>query len=118
MKYSRIIAAGLIAGLVSSSVDADGTQHICTPNPVVCTSFNLAPSDRFDPFVQHLLVRQQIQALPLAPQITNFYMPYRLDKRSLEEIQIRYLDELQRRAAAEAEAAEAAEPNEPAPPVQ
>jgi len=34
-------------------------------------------------------------------------MHYQLDKRGLEEIQIRYMDELQRRAAAEAEAAEA-----------
>jgi len=105
MKYSQI-AGGLIAGLICTAVGADGTQHICTPNPVVCTSFNIVPSDRFDPFVQHLLVRQQIQALPLAPQITNFYMPYQLDKRSLEEIQIRYMDELLRRADAEAEAAE------------
>lgn len=109
MKYSRI-TAGLIAGLICSAVDADGTQHICTPNPVVCTSFNITPSDRFDPFVQHLLVRQQVQALPLTPQITNFYMPYQLDKRSLEEIQIRYMDELLRRADAEAKIAESAEP--------
>ncbi len=98
-----IIATGLIAGLITGNADADGAHMICTPNPVVCTNFDLVPNDRFDPFVQHLLVRQQIQALPLAPQITNFYMPYQLDKRSLEEIQIRFMDELQRREAAKTE---------------
>ncbi len=102
-----IIATGLIAGLICTAASADGTNMICTPDPIICTRFNIVPSDRFDPFVQHLLVRQQVQALPLAPQITNFYMHYQLDKRGLEEIQIRYMDELQRRAAAEAEAAEA-----------
>lgn len=102
------LIAGLIAGLITNGAYADGTQMICTPDPIVCTRFDLVPNDRFDPFVQHLLVRQQIQALPLAPQITNFYTHYQLDDRSLEEIQIRYLDELNRRAAAEVEAEESA----------
>ncbi len=102
----RFITASLLAGLISQAGSADGTQFICTPNPVVCTSFDLVPNDRFDPFVQHLLVRQQLQALPLTSQITNFYMPYQLDKRSLEEIQIRFLDELRRRETTEAETAE------------
>ena len=104
----------LAIGLISTTVIADGNSLICTPNPIICTRFNIDSGDRFDPFVQHLLVRQQVQALPLAPQITNFYMPYQLDKRGLEEIQIRYMDELRRREAAEAEAAEQPAPIEPA----
>ncbi len=65
-----LLTAGLIAGLIASAANADGTQMICTPDPIVCTRFDLVPNDRFDPFVQHLLVRQQIQALPLAPAET------------------------------------------------
>lgn len=103
MRILIIIAAGLIAGLIGNTVAADGTQMICTPDPIVCTRFDLNTKDRFDPFVQHLLVRQQVQALPLAPQISNFYLHYELDTRSLEEIQIRFMDELQRREAAESE---------------
>jgi|GEM_PF-5479345 len=104
-----IITTGLCAGLIASAADADGNHTICTPNPVICTTFDLAPDDRFDPFVQHLLVRQQLQALPLATPITNFYMPYPLDKRSLEEIQIRFMDELRRREAPGEKAPESAE---------
>ncbi len=104
-----IITTGLCAGLIASAVDADGNNTICTPNPVICTTFDLVPDDRFDPFVQHLLVRQQLQALPLTAPITNFYMPYPLDKRSIEEIQIRFMDELRRREAAEKKATESAE---------
>jgi hypothetical protein len=104
----------LAAGLICTTVSADGNSLICTPNPVICTRFNIDSGDRFDPFVQHLLVRQQLNALPLGAQITNFYMPYPLDKRGIEEIQIRYIDELRRRKAAEA--AESAAPIEPATP--
>jgi len=112
---AAITGAALLATAASGQTPVPGGTHvICTPQPVVCTSFNLQPSDRFDPFVQHLLVRQQIQALPLAAQITSFYMPYPSDTRSIEEIQIRYMDELRRREAAEAavEAAEAVEPTD------
>jgi len=106
-------AALLTTGASGQTPVPGGTHVICTPQPVVCTSFNLRPDDRFDPFVQHLLVRQQIQALPLGAQITSFYMPYPSDTRSIEEIQIRYMDELRRREAAEAAAAEAADAAEP-----
>ncbi|MGI9341869.1 MAG: hypothetical protein ACR2QV_03415 [Gammaproteobacteria bacterium] len=109
------MALGLLALLTGGHAAANGGAHvICTPQPVVCTSFNLVPDDRFDPFVQHLLVRQQIQALPLGAQITNLYVPYVMDKRNIEEIQIRYLDELRRRQAAEEAAAAQAEAEPPA----
>ncbi len=115
MKY-LLISTGLLAGLIGTPVSADGTQMICTPSPIVCTHFDMTTSDRFDPFVQHLLVRQQIQALPLAPQITNFYTRYDLDHRSLEEIQIRYMDELRRREATETKTADSAATDEPVTP--
>ena len=113
MKTSTIatIAYVLLASAaIGQTLAPGGVSVICTPQPVVCTGFNLTPDDRFDPFVQHLLVRQQIQALPLGAQITNFYMPYPSDTRSIEELQIRYMDELRRRQAAEKGADEAAEP--------
>ena len=103
MKSLLILLAAATA-LPSSALLANGSPIICTPNPTICTTFRITPEDRFDPFVQHLLVRQQLNALPLTPRITNFYMPYTIDKRGLEEIQIRFLDELRRRAEAEAEA--------------
>lgn len=113
------LALSLLATAASSQTPVPGgVSVICTPQPTVCTSFSLTPNDRFDPFVQHLLVRQQIQALPLGAQITSFYMPYPDNTRSVEELQIRYMDELRRREAAESAAAEAAEaaaqPAEPA----
>ena len=111
MRISLLIS-GLLAAFIWGTAGADGSHVICTPQPVVCTSFSLVPDDRFDPFLQHMLVRQQLQALPLAARITSFYLPYPSDTRSIEEIQIRYLDELRRREAAEAEA-ETAEPAEP-----
>lgn len=111
MKYLILAAA-----LICTTASADGNSFICTPNPIICTRFNIDSGDRFDPFVQHLLVRQQIHALPLAPRITNFYMPYQFDRRGLEEIQIRFMDELRQREAAEAQAAEQAAPVEPAAP--
>ncbi|MFQ5634311.1 MAG: hypothetical protein ACE5G3_03135 [Gammaproteobacteria bacterium] len=91
----------LLATLAAASAGADGSHVICTAQPIVCTSFDIASDDRFDPFVQHLLVRQQIEALPLGAQITSFYLSYPSDRRSIEEIQIRYMDELQRRKASE-----------------
>lgn len=90
-----IAAASVFTG--SLAFADGGVQTICTPNPTICTSLRITPDDRYDPFVQHLLVRQQLNALPLNAQITNFYLPYTIDKRGLEEIQIRFLDELRRR---------------------
>lgn len=100
-RFLTLLAAASM--LSSSALLANGSPVICTPNPTICTTFRITPGDRFDPFVQHLLVRQQLNALPLTPQITNFYMPYTIDKRDLEEIQIRFLDELRRRTEAEAD---------------
>jgi len=111
---AAMTGAALLATAAAGQTPVPGGTHvICTPQPVVCTSFSLVPDDRFDPFVQHLLVRQQIAALPLRAQITSFYLPYPSDTRSIEEIQIRYMDELRRREAAEAAAAEAVESVEP-----
>ena len=112
---TSIIAVAVLATITWEPADANGgAQVICTPQPIVCTSFSLVPNDRYDPFVQHLLVRQQIESLPLGARITSFYMPYPSDTRNIEEIQIRYLDELRRREAAEAAATDTAEPAEPA----
>lgn len=109
------MSMGLLALTIGGTATANGGAHvICTPHPVVCTSFDLVPDDRFDPFVQHLLVRQQIESLPLGAQITSLYVPYVVDKRNIEEIQIRYMDELRRRQAAEEAAAAAAEAQQPA----
>lgn len=117
MKISTIAPLALAMSAVAMAAGAQnfapgGAHVICTPQPVVCTSIVLKPDDRFDPFVQHLLVRQQIESLPLGAQVTSFYMPYPSDTRSIEEIQIRYLDQLRRREQAEPAASDVAESQE------
>src|SRR5262245_27664264 len=69
------------------------TTVICTPEPLVCTTFAANSNDRFGPLVQHLLVRNQLQAQPKGWQMIYFYVPA-MDPRALEELQIRLMDEL------------------------
>lgn len=75
---------------------------ICTPQPLICTTIAAESNDRFQPLVQHLLVRQQLESQPRGWQMIYIYLPT-MDPRALEELQIRFLDELlQRKRAADA----------------
>jgi hypothetical protein len=85
----------LVAAPAASGVGAP-FHAICAPQPTICTTFLLGPDDRFDPFVQHLLVRGQLEALPTHWVPFYFLLPPVEDPHLLE-LQIRYLDELLRR---------------------
>ena len=110
---AAIIAVGLCIGFILARANAEPIHTVCTPNPIFSTSFVLTPEHRFDPIVQHLLVRQQLEALPTGWQIVSFYIPYPENTRALEESQIRYLDQLNQRSKTEVAAAEAVETTEP-----
>ncbi len=100
---NKFMFFSIIAALAwAATARADQLHTICTPNPTVCTSFSPTDGGRFDPLVQHLLVRQQLNQLPTDWQITQFYVPYQRDTRALEEMLIRYLDQLRREAEQEA----------------
>lgn len=100
----RIISLCALAA-ASASAGADdvtaATAVVCTPQPVICTTFAASSNDRFTPLVQHLLVRSQLEAQPKGWQMVFLYVPS-MDTRALEELQIRFLDELLARQKAEA----------------
>ena len=75
---------------------ADQVRVICTSRPTICTTFG-AGTDRYDPLVQHLLVRRELDRLPRNWRRHDFYLPYTVEPRELEELQIRYLDQLNQR---------------------
>lgn len=102
----RIIVLILVAYFCASVVKAEQLKTICTPSPTVCTTFVGDADARFDPFVQHMLVREQLHSLPTDWRVTHFYVPHTIDQRALEEMQIQFLDQLNRREAAEAAAGE------------
>jgi len=109
---TAIIAAGLSVGFIFASASAEPIHVVCTPGPIICTSFVLTLDDRFDSAFQHLLVRQQLESLPTGWQIVNFYIPYPERTRAVEESQIRYLDQLNQRSKTEAAAAEVVDTTE------
>ncbi len=106
------ITIGLCIGLISVRANAEPIHVVCTPSPIVCTSFVLTQHDRFDSTVQHFLVRQQLESLPTGWRIVNFYIPYPERTRAVEESQIRYLDQLNQRSKTEAAAAEVIDTSE------
>lgn len=92
----RQLALGALAGapLCASADDLTvSTTVICTPEPLICTTFAANSNDRFGPLVQHLLVRRQLEAQPKGWQMIYLYVPA-MDTRALEELQIRFMDEL------------------------
>ena len=72
---------------------------VCMPSPIACEPRSL---DRFDPRVQRLLVERDLRAQPRYWTTVYFYLPA-LDERELQELQIRYFEELLARARAKAE---------------
>ena len=73
---------------------------VCMPQPVSCVP---RPIDRLDPSLQRQLVERQLQSQPPYWSTVYFYLPP-LGERELEELQIRYLEELLARQKAKAEA--------------
>lgn len=121
MKLPRALfgAIALVSGLCSADDLTPATTVICTPEPLICTTFAAGSKDRFEPLVQHLLVRRQLETQPRGWQMIYVYVPA-MDPRALEELQIRFLDELlsRKREAEqkkEAEKETAKEPAEPKP---
>ena len=106
MKRSLILMG--LAMLVVEAALATDVRVVCTSRPTICTTFG-DDTTRFDPFVQHLLVQRELARLPKDWQITSFYVPYRVDPRELEEIQIRYLDQMNQRREMQAAMEAAAE---------
>ena len=81
----------------SSLAQPRGVHVVCTSRPTFCSTFHLTPDDRFDPFVQHLLVRQELDRLPTGWRAFHAVLPYEdLNRRHLEEMQIRFINDLLR----------------------
>jgi hypothetical protein len=90
------LAALLALPLVAAAEDPKPVHLVCSPKPLVCTS-----SARFDPLTQQLLVRKQLDDQPKGWSVIFLYVPV-TDTRELEELQIRFLDELLKRESAPA----------------
>ncbi len=104
MKYRTAALVALVAGSRTAAAGDDVTPAatvVCTPQPVICTTIAATSNDRFSPFVQHLLVRSQLESQPKGWQRVFLYVPS-MDTRALEELQIRFLDELMARQKGEA----------------
>jgi hypothetical protein len=77
--------------LIAAADDPQPVHLVCSPKPLVCTS-----SARFDPLMQQLMVRKQLEGQPKGWSVIFLYVPV-TDARELEELQIRFLDELLKR---------------------
>lgn len=112
MKHRTVAFVGLVAAAPFAGADevTPSTAVVCTPQPVICTTFAASSNDRFTPLVQHLLVRSQLESQPRGWQMVFLYVPS-MDPRALEELQIRFLDELLARQKAE-EAKKTEEPKQ------
>jgi len=94
MKTRVLALLGLAAlPLVTAAADAPApVRLICSPHPpLICASFST--SGRFDPLMQQLMVRQQLDGQAKGWGVIFLYVP-NTDTRALEELQIRFLDEL------------------------
>lgn len=114
MKLRHLLLGALaVVPALSSADDVTPSTHvICTPEPLICTTFAASSKDRFEPLVQHLLVRRQLESQPRGWQMIYVYVPA-MDPRALEELQIRFLDELlSRKKEEEQESARQKEPED------
>lgn len=102
----RVILLIIAVYVFASMAKAEQLKTVCTSSPTVCTTFVGEDDARFDPFVQHMLVREQLEALPTDWRLTHFYVPHYVDQRALEEMQIQFMDQLNQREAAAAEGGE------------
>jgi len=92
----RTRALALLAAVASPLVTAADTPQpvrlVCSPQPpLICASFST--TGRFDPLMQQLMVRQQLDGQAKGWGVIFLYVP-NTDVSALEELQIRFLDEL------------------------
>jgi len=77
---------------VAAADEPQPVRLVCSPHPpLICASFST--SGRFDPLMQQLMVRQQLDGQAKGWGVIFLYVP-NADPRALEELQIRFLDEL------------------------
>jgi len=129
IRTGSVLARTAIVGAIVVTASADRAQSaepaltpsshlVCTPQPLICTTF-AGGKEAFSPLVQHLLVRRQLEMQPKGWEMIYLYVPS-MDPRALEEMQIRFLDDLMARhreteAKAEAEEKKAAQSAEAKP---
>jgi hypothetical protein len=78
--------------LVTAADEPPPVRLMCSPHPpLICASFST--NGRFDPLMQQLMVRQQLDGQAKGWGVIFLYVP-NADPRALEELQIRFLDEL------------------------
>lgn len=99
-RLRALVALAAVAGAAAATAD-DG-PIVCTPQPVVCKP---QAANRLDPQLQRLLVERQLAKAPPYWTTVYFYLPA-LDERELQELQIRYLEELLAREKAKRVAAD------------
>jgi hypothetical protein len=89
-----LLAAAATAATASVSADPGGmVPGYGVPLPGIV----ILPEQRFDPFVQGLLARRELRALPIGSSGVLYLYPVTQDP-SLLEAQIRYLDQLLQRS--------------------
>jgi hypothetical protein len=90
MSTTRLLSLAVLACAAGASAQERPTPIVCTPKPVACAP---RPLDRLDPQLQRLLVERQLEKQPPYWTTVYFYLPA-LNERELQELQIRYLEEL------------------------
>lgn len=90
MNRTRTLPLLLLASGISIAVADAPAPIVCMPQPVACEPRAL---DRLNPALQRKLVEQQLDAQPSYWTTVYFYLPP-LGDRELEELQIRYLEDL------------------------
>jgi hypothetical protein len=78
---------------LASASDGPPVHLVCAPKPLVCMGVASNPDARFDPLIQQLMVKQQLDAQPKGWSVIFLYVPDS-NTRELEEMQIRLLEEL------------------------
>ena len=90
MNATRTLAVAMLATSFMAWAGEPPAPIVCTPQPIACEPRAL---DRLDPMLQRQLVERQLQTQPPYWTTVYFYLPP-LGHRELEELQIRYLEEL------------------------
>jgi hypothetical protein len=89
-----IAFATLAMPTLTAADEVSPVNLVCSPRPpLVCASFSTTAPGRFDPLMQQLMVRQQLDGQAKGWGVIFLYVP-NADVRTLEELQIRFLDEL------------------------
>ena len=83
----RTFCLALVVGTASMNAAADPFGSLGVPG------FVIRPEQRFDPYVQRLLARAELRAMPIGSSGLLYLVPVTEDA-SLQEMQIRYLERL------------------------